>query len=234
MNIIQTNRSNMMESVLSYLLLYGETIADPNGLTKSIQKLTELMEAIWVKDNEKNGATNGKTAKKRDSGSSLINQVLKIAAGLYLWAKRNNNFEVKHLTDFPKSEYVKLRDVEKINKAKAIYKSAHGIDLNFAKIKPEEIEKLNQLAEEHKQDIGDVSNGATKRIAAGQTLDQMIDEAMNLLNEEFDKYLLIYKQDKPEMYAGYKAARVIWDKGGGRQTNGNGADQAAEKTHAKV
>ena len=71
MTITQTNRSNMIESVQSYLALHADTIADPAGLTTSIQKLTELMEAIWVKDNEKNVATNGKTAKKKDSGSAL-------------------------------------------------------------------------------------------------------------------------------------------------------------------
>jgi hypothetical protein len=218
----------MIESVLSYLLLHAESIAESTGLTISIQKLNELIEAIWVKDNEKNVATNGKTAKKKDSGSALEKQVLKIAAGLYLWGKRNNNFEVKQLTDITKSDFKMLRDAEKINKAKAIYKSAKGLDLAFAKIKPEDVEKLNQLAEEHKQDIGDVSNGAKKRIAAGQTLDQMIDEAVTLLSEEFDRYMKIYEQEKPELGAGYKAARVIWDKGGARQSN-NGEEQAAVK-----
>ena len=59
----------------------------------------------------------------------------------------------------------------------------------------------------------------------------MMDEAMKLLSEEFDRYMKIYEQEKPELCAGYKAARVIWDKGGGRQT-GNGAEQAAAKTQA--
>lgn len=232
MNISQTNRSNMIESVLSYLLLHAESIAESTGMTTSIQKLNELIEAIWVKDNEKNGATNGKTAKKRDSGSALEKQVLKIASGLYLWGKRNNNFEVKQLTDFTKSDYIRLRDAQKINKAKAVYKAAKGMDLAFAKLKPADVDKLNQLAEEHKMDIGDVSNGAKKRIAAGQTLDQMLEEAMKLLSEEFDRFMKIYEQEKPEMCAGYKAARVIWDKGGGRQTNNNGTEQAVLKTQA--
>lgn len=61
----------------------------------------------------------------------------------------------------------------------------------------------------------------------------MIDDANALLRNEFDKYLAVYKTKNREFFQGYKAARVIYDKGGSRQT-GNGAEQAAVKTQAQA
>lgn len=230
MNIHQTNRSNMIEAVLSYLTLHSETITQSTGLAGPLRKVKDLMEAIWVKSNEKSAATNGKTAKKRDSGNALEKQTVKIAAALFLWAKQNNNYEVKQLSKLTKSGFEQLRDAERINRAKAIYNATKGKDLLFANVIETDIELLNTLANEHKQDIANVSLGATKRIAAGQTLDQMLDEAVTILNEEFDKYLLIYEDSKPEFYKGYKAARVIWDKGGKQVNNNVTETQAAVKS----
>jgi len=220
MNIHQTNRSNMIESVLSYLALHVSIISGSTGLSESIAKLKTLIEAIWVKDNEKKGATTGKVDKKRNSQSVLEKQTLHIAAALFLWGKKNNDMEIKKLAELKKSDFGKLRDADKINKAKAIYNAATGKDLSFAKVAEADITKLNDIANEYKNDIANVSTAASKRIAAGQTLDQMLDEAVNLLKEEIDKYLIQFEDESPEFYAGYKAARVIWDKGGKQNNNG--------------
>jgi hypothetical protein len=230
-NSHQTNRVNMIESVLSYLALNKTYITESAGLTESMEKVQELIEAIWLKNAEKNGASTGKTAKKKNSGSALEKQTFKIAAGLFLWAKKNKDIEMKKFADLKVSQYEGLRDAEKISKAKAIFGASSGKDLLFAKIKPADIEKLNELANEHKNDIASVSIGASKRVAAGQTLDQMIDETMTILKEEFDKYMLQYSDDYPEFYKGYKSARVIWDKGG-RQNHNETEVQSLVKVQA--
>jgi len=204
----------MIEAVLAYLDLHTPDVTESAGLVEAVDKVKELTEAIWVKDNEKTGFSNGKRTRKENSEQALIKQVMKISSALFLWAKKNNNTEIKELADLTKSHFTKQRDAEKVNVAKAVFGAANGKDLAFAKVPAAEITKLDTLADEFKKDIAGISSGASKRVAAGQSLESMIDEAMEMLNEEFDKYMLQYSEDKPEFYNGYKAARVIWDKGG--------------------
>ncbi|HVO75494.1 MAG TPA: hypothetical protein VMT35_15800 [Ignavibacteriaceae bacterium] len=226
MNIYQTNRCNMMDAVLSYLTLNAAAISKSTGLTEAIDKLTVLMEAIWVKDNEKSGAKAGKSDKKNSSKESLEQQTLDIAAGLFLWGKRNKSPEIKALAEMKKSDFTRLRDAVKITKAKAIFNAAAGKDLSFADITEEDIVNLGKAADDFKKNIGDISTAAASKIGAGITLDQMIDEAIKLMNEDFDKYMKHYETKNLQLYASYKAARVIHDKGG-KQANHTEIPQTA-------
>jgi len=204
----------MIDAVLAYLDLHASEISEASGFGEAITQVQDLAEAIWVKDNEKTVHTSGKYTKKKNSGEALAKQVLKISAGLFLWAKKNNNTELKELADITKSRFVQLRDAEKFNVAKSIFGAATGKDMAFAKVTPADITKLDTLADDFKKDIAGMSSGASKRIAAGESLESMINEAMEIVKEDFDKYMLQYAEDKPEFYTGYKSARVIWDKGG--------------------
>ena len=219
MNIKQTNRANMIDAVIAFLDQHNGKVAESTGFVEAVDQVKELAEAISLKDNEKNGHSNGKTTKNDLSEKALVKHVLKISHALFLWAKKNNNIEIKDLATITKSSFLKLRDKEKVNVAIAIYEAANGKDLAFSKINAAAITQLNTLATQYKNDIAGVSTGANNRIAAGQSLESMLDEAALLLSEECDKYMFQYIDENEEFYNGYKSARVIWDKGGSK--NGN-------------
>ncbi|HSR16669.1 MAG TPA: hypothetical protein VLM39_01155, partial [Ignavibacteriaceae bacterium] len=109
------------------------------------------------------------------------------------------------------------------NFAKALCSAAAGKDMIFAGVKETDVTKLGSLANEFKSDIAGLSTGAAKRIAAGQTIDDMINETTTLLKEDLDKYMQIYSDENPELYNGHKAARVVWYKG--VRHNGEASEQ---------
>jgi hypothetical protein len=228
MNLKQINRLNMIEAVIAYLSFYTEYIAESTGLGETLEKVKTLADAIRAKDNEKSGATTGKSIKKKNSGKELRKQVIKISSALFIWAKKNNEEEIKALASISKSEFKQKRDADKVNTAKAIFNAANGKDLAFAKVTVEDITRLDTLADEFKDNIVGLSSGASKRAAAGQSLDDMVDEAMKILNEEMDKYMIQFSEEQSEFYNGYKSARVIWDKGGRH------AEQVPEEEPAEV
>jgi hypothetical protein len=213
MKKVQSNRVNMIEAVLSYLIVNTAAAGAAAGLTEAMDKIKELLEAIWVKDTEKQKATTGKSVKKKKTKELLCIQAVKVADGLFLWSKKNENIEMKAFSSVTRSHYSKKRDAHKINFAKALCSAAAGKDMNFAGVKEADVTKLSDLANEFKKDIGGLSTGAANRIAVGHTLDQIINETMNQLKEDLDKYMQIYSDENPELYSGYKAARVLWDKG---------------------
>jgi hypothetical protein len=211
MNNKLTNRFNMIEAVNAYLSLYPDKVAESEDFQAALANLKQLAGDIRIKDNEKNGAVTGKQIKKMNAVEELTNQVMKIATALFLFGKKNNDAEITALAGFSRSDFKKHRDTEKVNAAVAIYNAANGKDLAFAKVTPEDITKLNELADKLKDDIADLSSGSSKRAAAVQSLDDMVTDALAILREELDKYMLQYSEEDQEFYNGYKSARVIWD-----------------------
>ena len=211
MNNKLTNRFNMIEAVNAYLTLYPDKVAESADFQAALANLKQLAGDIRIKDNEKNIAVTGKRIKKNNSAEELTNQVMKVATALFLYGKKNNDTQIIALADFSRSDFKKNRDTEKVNAAMAIYNTASGKDLAFAKVAPEDITKLSELAGKLKDDIADLSSGASKRAAAGQSLEDKMVQALTIINEEMDKYMLQYSEEDPEFYNGYKSARVIWD-----------------------
>jgi hypothetical protein len=218
MNNKLTNRFDMIESVDAYLSLYPEKVAESAGLETALTKLKQLVADIRAKDNVKNGATKGKLDKKKNTIKELTNQLIKVSTALFLWAKNNNDLQIKALAKITRSEFSQYRDTQKINIAAAIYEAASGKDLAFAKVTPEDITGLNELAGELKKDIANLSSGASVRAAAILSLEEMVSEGLRILREDLDNYMEQFSADDPAFYNGYKSARVIWDTRATRKT----------------
>ena len=155
-----------------------------------------------------------KQPKRGCQAKSFLSNLLKISSGLFLWASKNNDTEVKEISAISKSQFLRQRDAEKLNTAKRIYDAANGKDLAFAMITAVDITKLDELITGFKTDIDNFSSGKSKGIAAGKSLDEMLNETISIIKDEMDKYMIQFESTLPEFYNGYKSSRVIWDKGG--------------------
>ena len=214
MNQRQTNRLNMIESVAAYLSANSENVSQAAGLGEALDRVKALAGDIRSKANEKVNSTTGKTTRKRLSGEELTKQLLKVSSGLFLWASKNNDTEAKEISSLSKSEFTRQRDAEKLNTAKRIYDAANGKDLAFAMVTAEDISKLDELITAFKTDIDNFNSGKSKGIAAGKSLDELLNETIGIIKDEMDKYMIQFEFTLPEFYNGYKSSRVIWDKGG--------------------
>ena len=214
MNQRQTNRLNMIESMTAYLTANSTIVSGPAGFGESLDKVKTLASDIRTKENEKSNATTGKTSKKRQSGDELAKQLLKVSAALFLWASKNNNTEIKEIASINKSIFNRLRDADKLNTAKRIYDAANGKDLAFTAVTADDVTQLDTLVTAFKNDIDNFNSGKSKSIAARKSLNEMLDEAVNIIKDELDKYMMQFEISQSEFYNGYKSARVVWDKGG--------------------
>ena len=106
------------------------------------------------------------------------------------------------------------RDTDKLNIAKRIYDAANGKDLAFTTVTAEDITKLDELITGFKTDIDNFNSSKSKSIAAGKSLDDLLNEALSIIKDELDRYMMQFEFELPEFYNGYKSSRVIWDKGG--------------------
>ncbi len=155
-----------------------------------------------------------KQLKRGCTGEELTKHLLKISSGLFLWASKNNDTEVKEISAISKSQFLRQRDAEKLNTAKRIYDAANGKDLVFAMVTAEDITKLDELITGFKTDIDNFTSGKSKGIAAGKSLDELLNETLSIIKDEMDRYMMQFESTLPEFYNGYKSSRVIWDKGG--------------------
>ena len=217
MRLQQSNRLSMIEAVTAYLSLYPEHLAESTDFAAALDLVKDLADDIRAKDNQKSGATAGKSNKKSNTAKQLMDKLLIISSALFLWAQKNNDHEITVLANISKSDFKRARDNEKVNKAVAIYEAANGKDLAFANVTAEDITSLNTLAGEFRNALSDLHSGTSIRAAAGESLTEMMNQALRIIKEQLDKFMIGYSISDPEFYSGYKSARAIWDKRGRRK-----------------
>ncbi|MDQ6631606.1 MAG: hypothetical protein M3Y82_07590, partial [Verrucomicrobiota bacterium] len=175
--------------------------------------------AIAAKAGKQQTPISGAADEKESVRLDFEEKILEIADQLSALAEKNKNANLAAQVDLTLSGLDKLPDdeLEETGNRVAGLATANITALADYGILPADVTALNAL----KTRFQTVKTAPRAAIAgrAGETatLPQMITDNTSLLRNRLDKQMTKYKKSQPELYAGYRSARVIVDRGGGQK-----------------
>ncbi|WP_010528952.1 hypothetical protein [Thermophagus xiamenensis] len=214
MNTEQTNRLNMLESVNNYL---DENAGKWQGISRLVAAKTELSQKIAAinaaAEAQANAqATYGKTKmalkKAIAAKADILNDVIEAYAlteGDDELARQmsDSQWELYRLpyNDF----YIKVRSIiDKASELQEVLVSDFGLTTELI---PDVQNDLNQLLE-----IDGLPRAyQIKSSVATNEIEQLLSQASDLLYNQIDKLMSIFKHSDPNFYHGYQKARMIVD-----------------------
>jgi len=203
-------RLSMYENVISFLQENRDIISFNRSFYYSISKLRKLVDEIKVRDKELSSDTLEKTVITYSAKDELIFALLPVTAALFNLARANNDISLKEKTRISQSFYIRLRDVELINKASGIYQIAFNyIDsLQRYKISQRIINdlkvKLDRFSDALDNKINTFVNGN-----AAIALSNAFNNAEGILSDQLDKLVEQIDSVFPEFYDDYLLVRSM-------------------------
>ena len=211
----QSNKYSMYVATVELLRGNLSRGAGVQAFAASFAKLDALVSQILEKDKERMGKTSGKSAAKNEAEDALTASTLMIAAALSALGQTRGNAELKQRAHLPESTFRSARSTEQINISNLMYDLAKSNQegLTAFGVTPEMIEGLKSRVTAFDAALKDIASGMAERIGARTALAEMFGKADELLREELDPEMHIFRLTDPEFYSDYRAARVIKDIG---------------------
>ena len=211
----QSNKFSMYNATLELLKDNAARGAGIQAFAASLAKLEALVSQIQEKDKERMGKTPGKVAAKDGAEDALTVSAVTIAAELSALAQTTGNPELKKRAHLTETTFRAARSTEQINIANLIYDLGKANQEALAPfgITPAMIEELKSLVAAYDAALKDLAGVMAERVGARTAVAEMFNKADELLKDELDPVMHIFRLTDPELYDDYRAARVIKDIG---------------------
>jgi len=198
-----------------------ETLLDNNAaktgpitaLATAITNFKNLIGEIETAEQEKQTATTGKTASKSEAESLLISEAVTIAAGLKALGSVTNDKELLEAGSETKSSLYGTRDTDLVTKTQQIYDyaNANAVALADYGITPAMIASLQTRITDFNDALGTREESVALRVAAGVEVESFFGDADDILLNQMDKIMEVFRESDTQFYNEYKNARVIRD-----------------------
>ena len=198
-----------------------ETLMDNNAaktgpiaaLATAITNFKNLIGEIETAEQEKQTATTGKTASKGEAEAVLISEAVTIAAALKALGSVTNDKELLEAGSETKSSLYGTRDTDLITKTQLIHDFANtnAVALADYGITPAMITDLQASITNFNSALGTREESVALQVAAGAEVESFFKDADNLLLNQMDKIMEVFRESDTQFYNEYKNARVIRD-----------------------
>jgi len=198
-----------------------ETLMDNNAaktgpitaLATAITNFKNLIGEIDTAEMEKQTATTGKTANKGEAEAVLIAEAVTIAAALKALGSVLNDKELLEAGSETKSSLYGTRDTDLITKTQVIHDFANtnAVALADYGITPAMITSLQTRIDDFNSALGTREESMALRVAAGAEVESFFKDADNILGNQMDTIMEVFRESDTQFYNEYKNARVIRD-----------------------
>ena len=232
MNQEQINITTMQSIVAQYLAENQAIWSGNKAVSAAVAALNSNNAIIAQKRDVQETATNGAAETARQARHDLEQKIVEIADQLYALAAKTGNAVLEAQSHFTVSQLDgmgadKLEQTAKDVSALATTQLAGLADYN---VTAADVTALDGLRAAFSSVKAAVPVARSKRAGQTQTLPQAIRDNQSLLNKQLDKQLTKFKAANPEFYAGYQAARTIFNR---RSHHASPAPAPATKPAAK-
>ena len=213
MNTDQTNRITMMKTVTVYMDGQNAVWNGMAPMGTSVQRLKEKLTAIDTAAQQQetpSGATDNKAA-TRDA----LEDVLFLACeALGVIGHTSNDHGLLALTALSPSELGHLGTEELVRRATAVLGEANSrkTELAALHVTQANLDELTQALQNFSDAKEQPRTATAERMAQTESLATLIREANNILRNEIDRMVNLFRRSNPDFVAGYRAARVIVDR----------------------
>ena len=212
----ETNYLEMAKTVLAVLKKHASKFAGKAALANLPADLEAGITAIKERNLAFGTATKGKTSAKNNAEENLIEALLPLKGGLLAYASKINNHELREIAIVSENELRRARKSEMVEKATAIMKAAganstalaeFGVDANLLTALQTQIQNYEATSEEK-------GISSTNKSALRKALTNDFDYLESLIDEQGDNLIELVRNNHPDVYNEYFAARVVKDLGG--------------------
>jgi len=214
MNQSQTNRKHMVETTLSFLdenATEWQSIAKIGEVKNNLSALNQAIEsAAEEQDLSKVAVGKIKLALKRTLAekADILNDVVEV------YALMNGDDKLAQKMADSASDLFKMRTDDMLRRVKLIIDSAierqEDLVADYG-ITEEQILDLQSDYDHFLELNGQPREYKVKSAVATQTLDELFAEVNNLLTNQLDNLMKVFKRRNPSFYSGYLKARMVVD-----------------------
>ena len=214
MTRVELNQFNMMQSVDQFFTINQSLISSNPAIVTVANKLKSLIGDINAHSRVQAVSTKAESAIKADVRNSMIDNVLKVAAGISAHAADSGDTHLKMTADITHSELKKMRDADLVIKIRALYDAALPVAAALAVwgVTQADIDALNTGAGQYTAQSPGIRNLKAKTVQATTDLKVKFDEANALIKETLDPMMLPFKNLNPSLHGEYLNARTIIDR----------------------
>jgi hypothetical protein len=214
MNKKQSNHLSSYLAVALVLTKYEGKVSLVPALEAAVTKFTMLLNELQEVRQTQEGRITGTALQKQKEADEMIEVTLRVAAGIYVFAREQGDLELQQKVKLSDSKLRKMRNSALLSRCALIYNLAKELNsealVPFG-ILPESLADLKKEIDDFALLVGKPRSGIVARSAATLRLQELFKEIGELLREEIDKLMLVLKGQEPVFYMEYKAARVIVD-----------------------
>ena len=213
----QENKRGMYSTVLTLLKANtGKTGSVPAFAAAAASFETTLAQ-INAKEKERNERTTGKMETRDIAEAELIDALMPVAGALAAYASETNNAELKEKAAVKISVLERMRDLDLLDKAKAIAGYAQDQNTNLVQFgaTADVLTALDQKCSAFETAVAELGKGKVERTGARTALNDLFDAADDTLKNKLDNMMKVVRRNEPQLGIAYDAARVIKDMGAG-------------------
>ena len=220
MRTTQNNRVRMFKTVTTVLDENHDVWSGMTPFAASLQRLKGKIVAIDTAAQKQNSATHGATLDRTSARAALEDVLFLCCEALGVIAHSAGDNQLLKLTDLKPSDLQRLTDEELSNTASSIVAETTGRknELATLQVTQENLDELNEALQEFNASKSAPRAAIANRMAQTEALPQLITEANEILRNELDRMVNLFRRSHPDFVAAYRAARVIVDRVATRET----------------
>jgi hypothetical protein len=213
-----TNRVTMFKTVDGYLDQKNSVWNGMAPFAAAVQQLKQKLVAIDTAAQKQETPVSGAAGDKAAARDELEAVLFLMCEALGVLAHTSNDHDLQALVDLSPTAIDRLNDEELGNRATNVLAKANAMKTELAtmEVTQANIDELDEALQTYQAAKAKPRTAVVERMVQTETLPTLVREASNILRDQIDKLVNLFRRTNPEFVAGYKSARVVVDRVAGQ------------------
>lgn len=211
------NFVDMLKAVAQFFNEHPELLTDNPALQESVNKVKAYITNFDAIEKAQGESSSLVVTLKSETKTSLINNMLKVSAGLTAHATKTNDTALKLSVDYTEYELKKLRDHSLLQESRGLYELALPLipELPIWKVTKDDVEAINTDSDAFESKDPAIKNIKSRTKQATDDMKAKQIEANTYLKDTLDVYMEPLRFTDATLYGHYTKARTIVNIAGG-------------------
>lgn len=219
MQLKQTNRIRMFTAVIAVLEQFQAVWSSMAPFAAAFQRFKDKVQAVNAAAQKQETVTAGSSQERENARDALEDVLFLVCEALGVLAHQSSHSELLALTNVSPSGLRQLNDLELANLATEIKAQtvSRVAELATLHVTAENLTELDEAMADFNEAKSAPRAATANRVAQTEALSLLIREASDVLLNELDRMVNLFRRSHPEFVAAYRAARVVVDRTGNRR-----------------
>jgi hypothetical protein len=207
----QRNRYLMYRTLSEFFSQNAESIARTPAVISAVADFNAVLVRLEQAMDRQETSAIGKTTKKAEAIERVVAAILPIRAALYDLARKTGRTETKTLANMSEWDLRKRRQTELLEHAVRVHRETTALIEELAPygIDAETLAALDASIEALRTSINEKQVGVVDRVSARMEIANLIAEADDILFEQLDRLIDLFRVTNPAFFEKYWIARSI-------------------------